>query len=133
MTSLRRPNPPTRVKGASLSHDGLELRKRRRGGGRGRRGADDAGRAVPDQRGAGRAALQVPQGAPGPPRRPQPRGEIDFPIGSLGSEMLNPPHDCALEISAFIACLSCTPGQSPPDENLISVEIIGLRPHSGCY
>ena len=61
----------------SLSRDdGLEFQQRRWGGRRGRRGADDAGRAVPDQRGAGGAALQVPQGAPGPPRRPQPRGLI---------------------------------------------------------
>lgn len=71
------PNSTDERKGClSHTHDGLELRKRRRGGGRGRGGADDAGRAVPDQRGAGRAALQVPQGAPGPPRRPQPRGLI---------------------------------------------------------
>jgi hypothetical protein len=62
----------------SLREDGLELQQRRWSGRRGRRGSDDAGRAVPDQRGAGGAALQVPQGAPGPPRRPQPRGLISI-------------------------------------------------------
>ena len=80
VASPRRPNLPPKEekrKSPSLSRDdGLEFQQRRWGGRRGRRGADDAGRAVPDQRGAGGAALQVPQGAPGPPRRPQPRGLI---------------------------------------------------------
>jgi hypothetical protein len=62
--------------------DGLELGRWQRGGGRRSGGADDAGRALPDQRGASRAALQVPQGASGPPRRPQLRGLITTPAKS---------------------------------------------------
>jgi hypothetical protein len=74
---LRCPNPSSAKEGCRFSShspsplDGLEIGRRQRGGGRRWGGADDAGRALPDQRGASRAALQVPQGASGGARRPQ--------------------------------------------------------------
>lgn len=80
----RKGTPSSFLPPAPVSPHGLELarrRRRRRRARRGRRGrADDARRAVQDQRGAGRAALQVPQGAPGPPRRPQLRGPMSYPL-----------------------------------------------------